>query len=140
MLDQRWIADLFRQGDRRFGRAATGGRLDILCQIPVVVVVHLLRRRCQGTGLRQGEQGNDADRAVVLVRVVVGDFVVSLKRVEGAYALVVGNDELLVDLVEHDRGGRVGYRDGTQDGICRGWVQVDDRNRVCVVACDESNV
>ena len=55
VLDQRRIADLRRDCDRLGVRAATGGRLDVLRQIPVVVLENLRsssppRSRLFGTG------------------------------------------------------------------------------------------
>jgi hypothetical protein len=61
MLDQRGIADLGRDGDRSDRLAATAGGLDILRQIPVVVLEDLDRHRRQRQLVRQQD---DTDSAV----------------------------------------------------------------------------
>src|SRR5208282_3608397 len=99
MLDRRRIADLGREGNWFGLRVATRGRLDILDQIPVVVLGNLLRHPLQG---RVTGDGDDADGAIVLVRVVVADAIVALERIPRADAFVVGNDERVIGLVQHD--------------------------------------
>ena len=80
VLDQRRIADLRRDCNRRGSRVAAGGRPDILRQIPVVVLEDLLRHRRQGRAVRNG---NDADGAKVLVGVEVAHAVLVCVRIFG---------------------------------------------------------
>src|SRR5258708_25598353 len=66
MLDQRWIANPGRDGDRFLKTAAAARGLDILPPVPVVVLIHLLGPRLQRLPIRQR---HDAYVAVVLAAV-----------------------------------------------------------------------
>ena len=70
VLDLGWSADLFRDCEWLGVLGASGSRVDILRQIPVVVGEHLLRQSRQGRGGRI-RQGDDAHGAKVLVGVEV---------------------------------------------------------------------
>ena len=121
VLDHRRIADPCRDCDRRRSRFATGGGQDILCQIPVVVHVHLGRHHRQGQAVRNG---NDVDGAEVLVGVEVVHAEFFSVRIfgrigrrgchaeaRGADALVVGNEQIAVRRVQHDRARCIANRD-----------------------------
>ena len=136
MLDQGRIADFGRNGDRLRPRAAAGGGLDVLRQIPVVVLEHLRRHRFQGHAVRHRDY---ADGAVVLVGVVAGDAIVGLERIARADALVVRNDQHVVGLVQHHRTRRIGHRNHAHDRVLRTAAEVDDRDRVGVVQRDIRN-
>ena len=91
VLNQRRIADLGRDGNWLSILGATGCRLDILRQIPVVILENLFAViNSNGPGTRQG---NDADGAIVLVGIVASDTVVGLEGITRADAFVVGYDE-----------------------------------------------
>ena len=135
MLDQRRIADLGRDCDRLRLRVATAGRRDISRQIPVVVVDNLLRHPLQGPAKRNGD---DADGAVILVSIVVADAVVAFVRKTRADALVIGNDERVIVLVQHHRAWRIGYRDHAEDRIRHALGEGDHRDRVGVIQRDVS--
>ena len=137
MLNQRRIADLRWDCDRLDMRVAAGGRVDILNQVPVIVLEDLARHRLQGPAVRHG---NDAYGAIILVGIVVGDAVVGLERITRADALVVGNDKHVSGLVQHDRARRIGYRDHADDRIRRALAEVDHRDRVGIVKRDVGNV
>ena len=87
----------------------------------MVVLVDLFGHRFQSIVTRHGD---DADGAVVLVRVIAGDAVVGFERIARTDALVVRHDEhvrrpvaivaviaaRLIALVQDDRARRVGHR------------------------------
>ncbi len=125
VLDLRRSADPLRDGKRLGVRLASGGRVDVLCKIPMVVLEYLLRQRAQRTG---GGYGNNADRAQVLVRVEADDamsFSVGVfrclrrRRRHGkarcANALIVCDYERVLRGIQHDRAGRVANRDHSLD-------------------------
>ena len=126
VLDLGRSADPLRDRERRGSRLATGGREDVLRQIPVVVLKHLLRQHAQVAGRRNRD---DAYGAKVLVRVEVshamGGSVGVLRglrrwrrhrKARGADALVVCHQQRAIRSVQHNRARGVAYGDHAQHG------------------------
>ena len=148
VLDQRRGTDLARDRDRRGSAQATGGRFDIGREIPVVVLGDL--RRISRQGRARNGNGNDAHGAEVLVGVQVGraEFIgvrifESIRRrwcyavARGADALVVGNEQLTIRRVEHDRTRSIADRDQALDLVCG---EAKNGNRVGIVERDVGKV
>src|SRR5208337_2095773 len=127
VLDLRRIADLFGDCARLGPRIPAGGTKDILKQVPVVVLVDLIRHCPKHRALWHR---NDTGGAKVLVR-VEGVYAVifsvrifgSIRRrgrhveARGAEALVVGNEQRVVRRVQHNRARRIADWDHADHAI-----------------------